>query len=372
MGESKHAAPSQPPYSTARVTGAELSGSLADEPVTGLRCYGTSYARPLRWTSDSIVIGSDSSCDLPISDPTVSRRHAVLTRDSGRVVVTDANSTNGTHHEGVRQSTFQLSPGAHFAVGRVHLVATNERVEAARARLGRFLGFGEAYQERVDRAHFAATHRRHVAILEPRGGGGVGLARLLHATAPGETWPFVVTEQRLADSVPEQLGTLRRARLGTLAVPVEHWPRQPGPLTAALVKGTHGARLVLIVPAGRSLESLLGAELMQLTVAVVLPSLKERFSGAAGDLERSRLLDAVVGEQSAAIGAAGQLLSAADVAALRGYDWPDGHDELDQGVARLLLWRQLGQEQAAMRLGIRGTALSNWFIRRGLTLARRR
>lgn len=46
----------------------------------------------------ALVIGRDAACDLIIDHPSVSRRHATITVDprSGRIVVTDLDSRNGT------------------------------------------------------------------------------------------------------------------------------------------------------------------------------------------------------------------------------------------------------------------------------------
>lgn len=65
--------------------------------------------RPLRFprgSGTSFTIGRDSECDLTLEDPTVSRAHAILQRDSGHHeggwVLTDQGSTNGTRVNGWR------------------------------------------------------------------------------------------------------------------------------------------------------------------------------------------------------------------------------------------------------------------------------
>ena len=47
------------------------------------------------------TVGRESA-DVLLSDPTVSRRHAVITLEGGKVSVTDLGSTNGTYAEGVQ------------------------------------------------------------------------------------------------------------------------------------------------------------------------------------------------------------------------------------------------------------------------------
>ncbi|MCE9574544.1 MAG: FHA domain-containing protein [Deltaproteobacteria bacterium] len=363
--DEKKPQPSQPPYSTVTSTGAELDAAMLAERVTAIRIYGTAYARALRWQGDHLIIGADPACDLPVSDPSVSWHHATLSRQGDRVVLTDNRSTNGTRSEGEPRATFQLVPGSQFSLGSVHFVAVNDRVEALRARLKRFLGFADVFSAGVDHAHFAATRRRHVAVLEPIGGGGVGLAHLLHETAPGGAWPFVMVDERIGDTAAEQLATLKRARNGALVVPVATWPKDARPLRDALAKGTNGVRLVLVAPTGHLLEPLLGQPLVQQTIAIEIPSIVQRAKVDAHGVELSRLLELALAEHGAVVGVAGQVLKPGDMASLLRHDWSGGHKMLDEMVSRLLLVRVHGRTGAADRLGVGVTALSNWCKRHG-------
>jgi hypothetical protein len=356
--------PSRPPYSTVTSTGAELGAAMLAESVTGIRIYGTGYARALRWQGDHLTIGADPACELPVSDPSVSWHHATLSRQGERVVLTDNHSTNGTRCEGEPRATFQLVPGSQFALGNVHFVAVNDRVEALRARLQRFLGFADAFSPSVDHAHFAATRRRHVALREPLGGGALGLARLLHETAPGGSWPFVVIDERIGDTSAEQLATLKRARNGALVVPAACWPRDARSLRDALAKGTNGVRLVLVAPTGHPLEPLLGHPLVEQTIAIEIPSIVQRAKEGHG-VELSRLLEVAIVEHGAVVGVAGQVLQPGDMATLLRHDWTGGHKMLDEVVSRLLLVRVHGKTGAAERLGVGVAALSNWCKRHG-------
>lgn len=356
--------PSRPPYSTVTSTGAELGAALLAEPVTAIRIYGTGFPRALRWQGDHLTIGADPACELPVSDPSVSWHHATLSRQGVQVVLTDNRSTNGTRCEGEPRATFQLVPGSQFALGNVHFVAVNDRVEALRARLQRFLGFADAFSPGVDHAHFAATRRRHVALREPVGGGGVGLARLLHETAPGGAWPFVVIDERIGDSSAEQLAILKRARNGALVVPVACWPKDARSLRDALVKGTNGVRLVVVASTRHALEPLLGHPLVEQTIAIEIPSLVQRAKEGHG-VELSRLLELAIAEHGAAVGVAGQVLKPGDLPSLLRHDWSGGHKALDEVVTRLLLVRMHGKTVAAQRLGVGVSALSNWFTRHG-------
>jgi signal transduction histidine kinase len=66
---------------------------------------------------DEIVIGRDASCDVPLDDKTVSRRHAKMTRVVEGVLVEDLGSRNGTYVGGEQIKTHRLAPGESVTVG---------------------------------------------------------------------------------------------------------------------------------------------------------------------------------------------------------------------------------------------------------------
>jgi len=65
------------------------------------------------------TVGRVASCDLPIQDPTVSRRHAELELAGAGVRVRDVGSTNGTYLDGVRVIDALATPGSRVAFGKV-------------------------------------------------------------------------------------------------------------------------------------------------------------------------------------------------------------------------------------------------------------
>jgi hypothetical protein len=68
-----------------------------------------------------VAIGRQDA-DLVVEDPEVSRRHAVLRRSGGSVVVEDLDSTNGTFVNGERIRTpIKVGPGDQVRVGRTTL-----------------------------------------------------------------------------------------------------------------------------------------------------------------------------------------------------------------------------------------------------------
>ena len=66
-------------------------------------------------------IGRSPACHVVLDDPSVSRRHAVLTRRGDRTVVLDDRSLNGVQVEGRRVAEAVLRDGDAFLLGRVLL-----------------------------------------------------------------------------------------------------------------------------------------------------------------------------------------------------------------------------------------------------------
>jgi pSer/pThr/pTyr-binding forkhead associated (FHA) protein len=66
-----------------------------------------------------LVLGRALSCDLPVLDPTISRRHAELSLADGRVMVRDLGSSNGTFLNGSRVESGTLMPGDTVTFGKV-------------------------------------------------------------------------------------------------------------------------------------------------------------------------------------------------------------------------------------------------------------
>jgi FHA domain len=71
--------------------------------------------------SRELFIGRSSSCDIVLSDASVSRRHARLVLRDGSWVVQDLESTNGTNLNGRRIHRCELRPGDQLILGRVQL-----------------------------------------------------------------------------------------------------------------------------------------------------------------------------------------------------------------------------------------------------------
>jgi len=63
------------------------------------------------------VLGRSKDCDIRLSDPNVSRRHAEVRHDGVGWTIVDLDSTNGIDVDGKRVKVLALTDGAHFTIG---------------------------------------------------------------------------------------------------------------------------------------------------------------------------------------------------------------------------------------------------------------
>ncbi len=73
----------------------------------------------LDWSGavDELIIGRSHRCDVILTSPDVSRRHARLLFRDGSWFVQDLESTNGTTVNGTRVGRCRLEPGDKLGVG---------------------------------------------------------------------------------------------------------------------------------------------------------------------------------------------------------------------------------------------------------------
>lgn len=71
---------------------------------------------------DELLVGRDPDCDIVLSHPTVSRRHARLRFRDGHWMLHDLRSTNGTVVNDVAVVRCQLRPGDHLQIGQQRLL----------------------------------------------------------------------------------------------------------------------------------------------------------------------------------------------------------------------------------------------------------
>jgi hypothetical protein len=91
--------------------------------VAGAKVAGRAPPELLRLPEnlDAVIVGRSSSCDVRLSDQSVSRRHAQLRRQDDGWRVVDLLSTNGTFLNGRQISSAVAFPGDQLGFG-LHLV----------------------------------------------------------------------------------------------------------------------------------------------------------------------------------------------------------------------------------------------------------
>ena len=77
----------------------------------------TTEGRRIPVADRPVVIGRLSSCDIPLGDPQVSRRHAEVRRDPEGFTVFDLGSTNGTVVNGAPVRERRLADGDELRIG---------------------------------------------------------------------------------------------------------------------------------------------------------------------------------------------------------------------------------------------------------------
>ena len=65
-----------------------------------------------------IVIGRDPSCDVPVDNPLLSRRHAQIVSENGKYFIEDLKSTNGVFLRGNKVSRDEIRDGDEIRIDK--------------------------------------------------------------------------------------------------------------------------------------------------------------------------------------------------------------------------------------------------------------
>lgn len=155
----------------------------------------------------AITIGSSPSCDLVLSDRTVSRRHATALVENGQVVVRDLGSTNGSFTYGTRFSEIVLSFGAEITLGKTVLKFLPQEealkpVESEEERFGSLLGCDGKMRRLFALLRDIAPTDSTVLIQGETGTGKELVAEEIHRHSQRARGPFVVFD---CGAVPREL-----------------------------------------------------------------------------------------------------------------------------------------------------------------------
>ncbi|MCC6749735.1 MAG: sigma 54-interacting transcriptional regulator [Deltaproteobacteria bacterium] len=160
---------------------------------------GPDRGKELALEGRPVVVGTDPTCDLVLTDPAVSARHLSVEPRREGFLLKDLGSTNGTFVDGYRAEALYLPSGAQLELGGTTLrfLTLAEELElplSKRTRLGGLLGHGEAMRQ-----VFAILERvaptEATVLLEGESGTGKELAaRALHELSPRKTGPFIALD----------------------------------------------------------------------------------------------------------------------------------------------------------------------------------
>lgn len=147
-------------------------------------------------SSKSITIGQHASCDLPVADKFISRRHCRIVSDGKSLRLIDLASTNGTFVEDIKITKVIIPPQGVFRVGKStisykRLTATEKIKPGKEDRLGSMIGTSRAMREVFTLIKRAAQSDATVAIIGETGTGKELCAHEIHASSLRKKGPFV-------------------------------------------------------------------------------------------------------------------------------------------------------------------------------------
>jgi hypothetical protein len=332
-------------------------------PLVRLRQWASDILYPLpRATSSDpkarLIIGTDESSQLRLSDTRASHRHAALFLRSGNWHMRDLDSKNGVWRDGIRSSGFVVTPGMEIRIGRTVLIPENEPAIALRGFLARILGWGADHLEDIDlalRSIRAAIARRSELVLVGEGD-LVPIALALHRHTLGQR-PFVTCDPRRGDTEESvrSAANRRRARdaynaatAGTMCVRSNRLPKDLGDVIPLL--RSPDTRVQVVVCAGQ--RPLTDAVL---SAPVLIPPLRARraelpriIEEYAVEAEQALELKPGSVDRAWVLKHAASSLSEIEKATLR--------------AAAVVSSRTVNA--AAGRLGMRQVSLARWFRRR--------
>jgi DNA-binding NtrC family response regulator len=312
-----------------------------------------------------LEIGTDPSCGLVLTDPSVSRKHLLISVADDVILLKDLASRNGTVYGGARVREIEVPVGAVVQLGHTEIaIQARWYVREVQPSTARF--FGDLHGESVAMREVFAVLERAAAsdatvLIEGESGTGKELAaRSLHGASARRAGPYVVFDcgsvpPELAESelfghkkgafsgaVSDRTGAFQRADGGTLCLdelgelPLDLQPKLLRVLETGEVRsvGSDTPRKVdvrLVASTNRDLhaESKRGRFRSDLyyrleVVRVRMPPLRQRPEDIPGLI--AKLLEGKL--------APGDKMGGTNLRKLVGYAWPGNVRELRNAITR--------------------------------------
>ncbi|MEZ4398688.1 MAG: sigma 54-dependent Fis family transcriptional regulator [Kofleriaceae bacterium] len=168
---------------------------------------GPDRGESVRLTERSVSFGSAPSCELVLSDKTVSRKHLVAELVGDEVLMIDQGSTNGTFIGDSRFEKISIGFGAEVKLGRtvIKFLPDEEVVEpepSAETAFGSIVGADTKMRQLFHLLTDVAATNATVLIEGETGTGKELIAEEIHNHSPRRDGPFVVFD---CGSVPREL-----------------------------------------------------------------------------------------------------------------------------------------------------------------------
>jgi DNA-binding NtrC family response regulator len=160
---------------------------------------GRDKGRALRLEKEDACVGTADSCDLVLTDGTVSRNHLSLRVLPDGYLITDLDSTNGTRLAGCRIKAAYIEPGMTLDLGntQIRLEELSGRVDlplSGAERFGRLLGASSVMRRTFALLETVARENSTVLLVGETGTGKDLAAESIHELSPRAAGPFVVID----------------------------------------------------------------------------------------------------------------------------------------------------------------------------------
>jgi DNA-binding NtrC family response regulator len=155
----------------------------------------------------AFTLGSGGGCDVPLSDPTVSRRHLGVEPGPDGVMLRDLGSTNGSFVQGSRFNELTLGFGTEVTIGKTVLkyVPNEEAIDLAPSEAenyGALVGRDPKLRTLFRLLDDVAATDATVLIEGETGTGKELFAEEIHRHSPRKNGPFIVFD---CGAVPDEL-----------------------------------------------------------------------------------------------------------------------------------------------------------------------